>query len=74
MPADLIYDETAALIRYDQNKSVMVGSFQAIAATNLPRLRTKEVGFACAKTNKDRQECDEISKQIHGPNAIVEPT
>ena len=42
-----IYDETAALIRYGQSKLVgIVGSFQAIAARNLPRLRTIEMGLA----------------------------
>ena len=47
MPADLIYDETAALIGDDQSKAVViVCSFQPVSPSNLPRLWTEEIGLA----------------------------
>ena len=47
MPADLIYDETAALIGDDQSKAVViVCSFQPISASESPWTHDQEIGLA----------------------------
>ena len=71
MPANFIYDETTALIRdCKSNLLGIAGSFQPVAAGNLPRIRTEEIGVARAKANKDRQKCDatEIVRQMLTPH------
>ena len=69
VPANFIDDKTTALIGDCKSKLIRIAdSFQAVAASKLPRIGTEEIGLARAKAKKERSDAIKIFQQMPAPH------